>query len=839
MAFSVYPYYIDANYSSVYLYDDADKITTDFMNAFPELDGVGGMNAANIKTNLIQKIAAKFVPSYFIQIALNYYKNTKNIDDLPATDDATKLNLAAFNPDANPCKLTIASDGANLNELEAAQLEYIFALTDRLMNFFLFEFSFDDDPITYGSVENQILGNLAILNLGSAFSLIQLPNPEIANFKDRLAGYLNFSNIKAVVFGNETHLNLFSSGIDQGTWYTIQGKEGIDKYNIKNIATPKNKGDTNKGILLSRWLDGTVKKYDDLLAIATAIKLSPNLNPEEIAGLSLKSVNMGALIKSIPANLANKTPYYWVDQAGTLAAILGRFIPNIGGGGVGGRGRADNVDENVSIWSGNQFIAYAIGLPIETKDQSAIISSGADRVFKTNTPSATYEPDALLSKSEDAKIYGIIKNKTVPNIKKSLNKFPPIFYFKRFKGADAKRKNKPLAGYDPPRVFESPIKNFKYIGKQLLTKKKMKGGEAAKVTPGVKLSHKQSMERENAGTVMGKFLYNKKFKKDQSGDVLKTGYDAYFAQNNPGNSGSSLPATDFTDYLAQKDQILKTKILDLYKDATPYFKNLVVPKGGAQALRVITDQEWCHLYGHGDGGPDIPENFVSGSKHCNTEQLAIETGQRKRKIDGLTAKITAYLLPAQTVWYTGAASDDGPLNRGDVKMPLADLKEFPLPTAHMMRYKVYHGGKKVFDHWYDAQSQSFDYYEFLILEEFVDWKVSLLDPLAKYEYNTSLISRFLERLFRDCAKLDPPIDCSSADFTPFKAFPAGYKDAKQKKKKDPKAVAAYVVEGAGKGIYDKFKFDDESGIILGDEIQNQIPQPIKTTFAQLIKKLQA
>ncbi|EQA44559.1 hypothetical protein LEP1GSC050_4216 [Leptospira broomii serovar Hurstbridge str. 5399] len=837
MPFSVYPYYVDSNYSSVYLYEDPDRITGDFMNAFPELDGVGGMSAAYIKANLIQKIAAKFVPSYFIQITLNYYKNTQNIDDLPATDDATKLNLAAFNPEANPCKLTIASVGPNLNELEAAQLEYIFAFTDRLMNFFLFEFSSDDEPITYGAADNQILGNLTILNLENAYALVQLPNPEIANFKERLAGYVNFTNLKDLVFGNQIYTNLFSSGIDQGTWYPIAGKTGIAKYNIKNLLNPKNKGDVNQGLLLLRWLDGTVKKYDDLLAIATAIQVSPNLDPVEIAALSLKATTVGALAKSVPANLANKTPYYWVDQAGVLAGILGRFIPSLGGGGVGGRGRADNVTENVILWSGNAFIAYAIGLPIEVKDKSAIMSTKADRVFKTNTPSSTYEPDAFLSKDAEAMVYGIIKNKTVPPIKKFSNKFPSIFYFKRFKGADVKRKNKPLTGYDPPRVFETPIKNFKYIEKQALTRKKMKGSEDAKQASGVKLSHRQSMERENAGTVMGKFLFNKKFKKDQSGDTFKTGYDVYFTQNNPGDSGSSLPATDLTNYLAQKDTVLKTKILDLYKEATPYFKNQLVPKGGSQALRVITDQEWCHLYGHGDGGPDIPQNFVSGSKHCNTEQLAIETGQRKRKIEGLTAKITAYMLPAQTVWYTGADSDDAPADRKDVKKPLADFKEFPLPTAHMMRYKVYHGGKKVFDHWYDAQSQSFDYNEFLILEEFVDWKVSLLDPLAKFEYNASLISRFLDRLFRDCAKTVPPIDCTAADLAPFKAFPPGYKDANQKKKKDPKAVALFVTAGTGKPVYDKFKFDDESGIILGD--QNQIPEPIKTTFVKLIKVFQS
>lgn len=43
---------------------------------------------------------------------------------------------------------------------------------------------------------------------------------------------------------------------------------------------------------------------------------------------------------------------------------------------------------------------------------------------------------------------------------------------------------------------------------------------------------------------------------------------------------------------------------------------------------VRTDQEWCHMQGRGDGGPDDSKNLVAGSFHCNTEQLAIEMAQR-------------------------------------------------------------------------------------------------------------------------------------------------------------------------------------------------------------------
>lgn len=80
------------------------------------------------------------------------------------------------------------------------------------------------------------------------------------------------------------------------------------------------------------------------------------------------------------------------------------------------------------------------------------------------------------------------------------------------------------------------------------------------------------------------------------------------------------------------------------------------PRAKERAL-LRTQQEWCHLVGHGDGGDEVFENFIAGSKHCNTEQLAIETGQRTaRRTYGqtgddksdpiaLAVKVTAYLFP--------------------------------------------------------------------------------------------------------------------------------------------------------------------------------------------------
>ena len=68
----------------------------------------------------------------------------------------------------------------------------------------------------------------------------------------------------------------------------------------------------------------------------------------------------------------------------------------------------------------------------------------------------------------------------------------------------------------------------------------------------------------------------------------------------------------------------------------------------ASSNSLPVNQEWCHLRGHGDGGDEYPGNFVSGSLHCNTEQLAIETGQRlvtqQNPERSFVLHTTAYLL---------------------------------------------------------------------------------------------------------------------------------------------------------------------------------------------------
>ncbi len=107
---------------------------------------------------------------------------------------------------------------------------------------------------------------------------------------------------------------------------------------------------------------------------------------------------------------------------------------------------------------------------------------------------------------------------------------------------------------------------------------------------------------------------------------------------------SSLSASVLADYLFDHDDVAEKWYADQILAGAR--------RGGLQIER--TPQEWCHLFGHGDGGHEVLENFVSGSKHCNTEQLAIETGQRRiTRSDSvpeeckkkLRWKVTAHLVP--------------------------------------------------------------------------------------------------------------------------------------------------------------------------------------------------
>jgi hypothetical protein len=128
-------------------------------------------------------------------------------------------------------------------------------------------------------------------------------------------------------------------------------------------------------------------------------------------------------------------------------------------------------------------------------------------------------------------------------------------------------------------------------------------------------------------------------------------------------------------------QITRTKI-----PATPFANGAMKQSAAVQddwsTLKVASgnylpiNQEWCHLRGHGDGGDEYPGNFVSGSYHCNTEQLAIETGQRVVTQQGVEK---TYLLHTTSYMLRDAA---------DYKSTSDDQRKSQVITANYLNDQV-------------------------------------------------------------------------------------------------------------------------------------------------------
>ena len=134
---------------------------------------------------------------------------------------------------------------------------------------------------------------------------------------------------------------------------------------------------------------------------------------------------------------------------------------------------------------------------------------------------------------------------------------------------------------------------------------------------------REAKPRKDAGTAMSQ-IFNR----------LKPPLPSLFPQI----SNTKLPATPFANGAMKQSAAVKDD-----------WGVLKVTSGNYLPI----NQEWCHLRGHGDGGDEYPGNFVSGSFHCNTEQLAIETGQRVVTQQGVEK---TYLLHS-TVYMLRDATD--------------------------------------------------------------------------------------------------------------------------------------------------------------------------------------
>ncbi len=474
-------------------------------------------------------------------------------------------------------------------------------------------------------------------------------------------------------------------------------------------------------------------------------------------------------------------------------------------GGDGGAMRADNVSEVDYRWktiAGQEDFGKLLGLSIGLQLENWLASDDPlpDGFFPTNWPFDKV-PESLKIRNE-GKVTGMESW---------------IKYYKKFKDIP-KRKNDPQPGAHlrPPRIInpgETPGKNQTKV-----TMSEANGIKPMDWIPYRLWRKNYSYLKDGPDEKSGEKLGAETASRDDAGTVMALAlnqYEDWNAIRSSGDDGlvnrisdTKLPATLFAQYVVTKD--------DLAKKQWAADNGLAVKNVNKSS--VLTQQEWCHLQGHGDGGPEELGNFISGSKHCNTEQLAIETGQRVlshstdkditkeiTQADPLKIRVTGYQMPNNGTFIkkditlkkkkideykeklaglseplkkdcknlidklfikTDPAKDDFrlasdfkeqynaiaskiPSAKGKEKLALFQLQKelerdlfYYYPLGRWVRYKIYHKGKKLFDHIFDAQSLSFNYHEYLILRETVTrviyeniglgkvYKQKLLDKIA-------------------------------------------------------------------------------------------------------------
>jgi hypothetical protein len=465
-------------------------------------------------------------------------------------------------------------------------------------------------------------------------------------------------------------------------------------------------------------------------------------------------------------------PCYALDHfgIGTIQCVLARG-ETIRSGAGGGAMRSDRVTEADYKWCGNKQLGYALNLDMKSYIPQTKSLFKLPQVLDMLPTPAGYQ-------------------KTMTPIKPSTNDDDSmnseIVYFKKFKDPNPGKKNLPKSTFPlaSERLVKSGIRN---IGKFA---KKKKGswefGGSAFGKTGEVLKH-MNADRESAGAVMRDAFNDMKF----------------FAGKT--DLGS---ATQFANWVVQNDTKAEVYWTDESADAK-LFSDHSTENLANLKKQIRTAQEWCHLYGHGDGGSEEIGNFISGSKHCNTEQLAIETGQRFNKYKGLTVKITGYLMPndgfakqaftdydiaylknfdpalidlsnqataaaaikkyidqypkpdlapylrsapkAKTgpVVSREAYAKLNPAQQSRVKKDVFDMFRNILtlyyPLGIFVRYKIYDEGKKIFDHSFSAQSESFDLNQFNILVHTVK-RVIAVSKNAKDEFVEAVNMKLKTRL---------------------------------------------------------------------------------------------
>ncbi|MBV8187542.1 MAG: hypothetical protein JO339_09905 [Alphaproteobacteria bacterium] len=313
-----------------------------------------------------------------------------------------------------------------------------------------------------------------------------------------------------------------------------------------------------------------------------------------------------------PAGDKDDSCAYVVNAGGELISLP--YIQTEETGGGGGAMRSDRPNEAEYFWSGNKALGYALELDPERYRPGEKPSKKKTLGYRSPLP-AKPGVSGGLGETSDTRLVGMAVAGSMSS---------EIIYWKRFARKPAAKKNlpedtKPL----PPRRFDRKAASSKAVKKQ---KGDWKFSPSSASKQAIAIGAKKIGERDDAGMVMGTILA-------QLG-LIVSGLDL----------GS---ATSLAGYaVGPNDSKASEAWKALSKTLTTWNDN-AASDSAKKAVR--TAQEWCHLLGHGDGGVEDYGNFISGSKHCNTEQLAIETGQRSGqrafKVP-LAVKVSAYLFPS-------------------------------------------------------------------------------------------------------------------------------------------------------------------------------------------------
>lgn len=441
------------------------------------------------------------------------------------------------------------------------------------------------------------------------------------------------------------------------------------------------------------------------------------------------------------------------------------------GGGFGGyNGRADSVDEVEYKWYGNLAFGVAMGLDIGSfRFLDSLEDAKEEKVYEEKVELIKEE---LIAQEFCETNYPRHLDWARNGLLKDFNILCEVGYFKKFR-QNKKRKNLPDKFPAPHNLeFVSGGKDWKSS-----FRKKKKPNQ---------LKHRESKQRQDAATVMGHELSGL-----FGGNKLPAKHFAKYVVGDESYETDEDKSDDMMDEDKSQDVfgLLKEDWKNHKKQTWNHFGNVdiddedvvhVNDEGVSYTIahinEVRTSQEWCHLYGHGDGGREEYDNFVSGSNHCNTEQLAIETGQRVKSYPSLLSGVTAYLFdPGERVvpilklseffkklGYSESLSPLGTsvayhvsyfnfistpprvirlsvlgknvmFNNETIKNVREQLdtkqkkrafdkfiSSFTLPLAKWIRYKIYDksegDAKKIFDHIFDAQSESFNQHEGKILD---------------------------------------------------------------------------------------------------------------------------